>query len=135
MPRLSLNTRKLYLLALFQLVGGPLVLLAVLLFGKLSVKQVTEHGFLAGITQTAESQEWKSAMQDLLQEAAGLPSDQKDKLPVKVKDAKQKIFAIELDRPTAIVLLETPPATPWSLSDSIVIARAHAPPIPPPRGV
>lgn len=132
---LSLNTRKLYLLALFQLVGGPLVLLAVLLFSKFSVRHVAERGVVVGIVETAKSQEWKSAMQDLLQEAAGLPSTQQDKLPVKVKDAKQKIFAIELDRPTAIVLLETPPATPWSLSDSIVIARAHAPPIPPPRNV
>lgn len=135
MPRLLFKTRKLYLLALFQLVGGPLVLLALLLFSKLSVKHVAEHGFVAGITQTAKSQEWKHAVHDLIQEAVGLPSAHRDKLPIKAKDVKQKIFAVEFDRRPALLLPEMKSSVPWSLSEAALIARTHAPPIPPPRGV
>lgn len=134
MPHFLHNTRKLYLLALFQLVGGPLVLLPVILFSKLSVKHVAEHGLTAGITEAWHSAEWQDAVDEVLQGEAGLPSTQKDKIPVKAKETKAKLFATELDRPVAAPEeMSASILLPWSRSNENASARTHAPPIPPPR--
>lgn len=136
MPKHLHNTRRLYLLALFQLVGGPLVLLPVLLFSKLSVKHVAEHGLTAGITQAWHSEEWQDAVDEVLQGEAGLPATQKDKLPPQTKETKAKLFATELDRPaTAPGRWAATGLLPWSRLHETAATRPHAPPSPPPRWV
>jgi hypothetical protein len=135
MPRLPHKYRPLYLLALFQLVGGPVVLLLVMLFSKLGVHQVAQHGFAEGISQAWNSAEWQTAMNVVMQGEAGLPSTQKgkDKVPAKEKDTKVKFFATELERAVGAPMCDDLERIPWRSGDVFAMTRAQAPPGPPPR--
>jgi hypothetical protein len=135
MPRLPHKYRSLYLLALFQLVGGPLVLLPVILFSKLGVKEVAAHGFTKGLSQAWHGAGWQSAMEAVLQGDVGLPSTEKDKTPQRTKDAKEKLFATELERPMSAPIRDVVERVPWKPGDVFALARTQAPPGPPPRWV
>ena len=127
------HIHPLCLLALFQLVGGPVVLMCVILFSKLSVPRVAEHGLALGVTKAWQSYEWQAAMDDVLHGEAGLPTTQKDKVPAKLKEAKEKIWAVELEKPVMAPACEATDCVPLPRSDGMATTRSHAPPIPPPR--
>lgn len=131
------RTRSLYLLALFQLVGGPAVLLVVMMFGKIGTRHVSEAGLGAGITKALQSEEWRAAAQELLHEALALPSTgndtEKNKLPGKTKETKGKLFATDLEKPVMAPVISVLGTTQMSRTDNVALVRSHAPPIPPPR--
>jgi hypothetical protein len=133
MPRSLKNIRPLYLLALFQLVGGPVVLVAVILFGRMSVEHVAEHGLAAGISETLQSDDWQSAAQELAQAVNGIPAKQDDKTPVPVKETKGKLYTTDLDKPVAAPLISMEGRTPWLRVDMFAATRSQAPPGPPPK--
>jgi hypothetical protein len=133
MSRTLHNVRPLYLLALFQLVGGPVVLLLVILLGKLSVPHVAEHGLTAGITETLQSKEWQAVTHELLQDGTALPASDKDKIPTNPKETKAKLFVTDMDGPVTAPVCATIGIMPWSRSDVFACVRSQAPPGPPPR--
>jgi hypothetical protein len=126
--------RYLYLLALAQLVGGPLVLLHVTVFCKLTVREAPRVGFAQAVAVALDSDEFRACA------SAGLPkretpakespeSDPKPKLekpsqPPAPWMAERRIFAHDV-KGTAIA--ET--ARTWTP------AWPNAPPGPPPRWV
>jgi hypothetical protein len=126
--------RYLYLLALAQLVGGPLVLLHVTVFCKLTVREAPRVGFVEAAAGAFASDEFRACA------SAGLPkretpakespeSDPKPKLekpsqPPAPWMAERRIFAHDV-KGTAIA--ET--ARTWTP------AWPNAPPGPPPRWV
>jgi hypothetical protein len=133
MPRALKNIRPLYLLALFQLVGGPAVLLVVLLFGRLSVSQVSEHGLAQGIAVTLQSDAWQTAAQEVLQTGAALPATERDKVPVKPQETKAKLYAAGMESPVTAPAAAATDIVPRARDDVSGSARAQAPPAPPPR--
>jgi hypothetical protein len=135
MKHLSPGSRSLYLLALFQLVGGPAVLLVVLLFGKVATRHVSEIGLSPGITKALHCEEWQSATQALLQDGSALPGTSKDsdKIPEKSKDTKGKLFATELEIPATAPEIAMVGTLEVSRVGTDASTRAQAPPIPPPR--
>lgn len=123
--------RFLYLLALVQLVGGPLVLLQVTLFSKLVIREVPRVGVIAAVSIALDSPEFRDTLAD-----ATLP--RKDAMNPEKKERKSKP-----DSPTA-------PDFPWMAqrplcdNDPAVCGVPghfriwtphwpHAPPGPPPR--
>jgi hypothetical protein len=123
MLRLPHKYRSLYLLALFQLVGGPVVLVAVILFGRLSVEHVAEHGLAVGITETLQSDEWQAATQELAQGVAGLPVKESDKVPVPPKETKDKLYTTDLDKPVTAPVISMESRTLWLRGDVFALAR------------
>ena len=73
------NLRWLYLLALFQLVAGPLVLVTVLTFCEITVRETPTHGLTEALSSAWHSPE----VQSLIQNATRLPAkDSNAPLPV-----------------------------------------------------
>lgn len=126
--------RYLYLLALAQLVGGPLVLLHVTVFCKLTVREAPRMGFAQAAAVALDSDEFRACA------SAGLPkretpakespeSDPKPKLekpsqPPAPWMAEWRIFAHDVK---GAAIAET--ARTWTP------AWPNAPPGPPPRWV
>jgi hypothetical protein len=126
--------RYLYLLALAQLVGGPLVLLHVTVFCKLTVREAPRVGFVEAAAGAFASDEFRACA------SAGLPkretpakespeSDPKPKLekpsqPPAPWMAERRIFAHDVK---GAAIAET--ARTWTP------AWPNAPPGPPPRWV
>lgn len=124
--------RYLYLLALAQLVGGPLVLLHVTVFCKLTVREAPRVGFVEAAAVALDSDEFRACA------SAGLPkretpakespeSDPKPKLekpsqPPAPWMAERRIFAHDVK---GAAIAET--ARTWTP------AWPNAPPGPPPR--
>lgn len=135
MPPFRPSIRHLYLLALFQLVGGPLVILAVVFFSRMVVHQAAEHGLTVGVVKASQSEEWQQVASALSGAACGHTSTgQKDTVPLS-KDPGGKLLGLMWegvtlppDHPSAG---EMPP--PWVRTLSS--AWPHAPPLPPPRCV
>ena len=134
MPGVLRNIRPLYLLALFQLVGGPVALLVVMFLGKVCVTRVAEHGLTHGISKALQSEEWQPMTSEWMQEGAVLPGTEKDKAPAKNKgkEAKGKLFVSEMERPVMAPVCEVKRVKRWTQSDAFVCVRAQAPPGPPP---
>ncbi len=127
------NLRFLYLLALFQLVAGPLVLFQVTLLCKLTVREAPRNGVATAVMKAWHNPEFQAALahDDGLQQAA-------TKSPLPTDDPKSKIVKVKM------------PATAWqaaplvlvNLSSRVAIvdssrvwtpAWPQAPPGPPPR--
>jgi hypothetical protein len=130
----SPKMRLLYLLALAQLLGGPLVLLHVTVFCKLTVREVPRVGFTEAAVAALSSDEFRECTE------AALP---KHDMPA--KDSREGDPKPKLEKPNQ------PPA-PW-VAERIVFAQdvlctsvtdaaltwtpiwPNAPPGPPPRWV
>ncbi|TLD69170.1 hypothetical protein FEM03_18905 [Phragmitibacter flavus] len=133
-------TRHLYLLALFQLVGGPLVLVAVMTMGKLVSTEVQQQGTItaAVISTLGDQTTWQSVADAMTQyhstATTSLPTPQDPFLP-SLDIQEKKIFAIawspvklpvhHLPIQDHISEPKAPPGPTWSI----------APPSPPPRSV
>lgn len=126
LPRIS--ARSLYLLALFQLVTGPLVLLTVLTFCKVTVQHLPADGLAVSLSKALQSDE----LQALFSETTDAPQNKSDKSKPKVKLDTAKLMLIAWSVPPAFevsneVILWPMKAETW------VSAWAQAPPGPPPR--
>jgi hypothetical protein len=132
--------RHLYLLALFQLVGGPLVLVPMLLMSKAVVRETAQHGVVQGLHEVVVSQEWgdvremfrKSRVVSELSSSTKAPAPGKQK---KAKDGKPKLDFMTWTTPAPMELEGVSvkrPAWEWQPMGS---SWANAPPSPPPRVV
>jgi hypothetical protein len=133
--------RHLYLLALFQLVGGPLVLVPMLLMSKAVVRETAQHGVVQGFHEAVMSREW-SEVREMMQGGNGIAPElsSSTKAPApgkqeKAKDGKPKVDFVTWTMP-ALMELEgvavKRPAWEWQPMAS---SWANAPPSPPPRVV
>ena len=128
-PRIS--ARSLYLLALFQLVAGPLVLVAVLTFCKVLVHEAPSQGVVKAVTSA-----WHSdAVQSLIDTTCDQPTtDSPAKGPVKKMNTDTgKFIAIawDLAAPHLNHLLKATPPHDWVATWTP--ASPEAPPGTPPR--
>ncbi len=135
MAVLTRHARLLYLLALFQLVGGPLVLGGLMLVARLMTDR--EMTLSQGISHTldrlgrCDAGEPAFALADDGDAAA--PVKQQTPQPKKVKDTKDKLWAVN-DLPRFAWARPVPisiPETAWH--DPVPRRLANAPPLPPPR--
>lgn len=79
------NLRWLYLLALFQLVAGPLVLVTVLTFCEITVRETPTQGLTEALSAAWHSSE----VQSLIQNATGVPVDDSN-APLPVDSGRQE---------------------------------------------
>lgn len=94
MTSFSQGTRSLYLLALFQLVGGPIVLLTLMMFSKIAVKNYSaDEGVRAGVAKVFQSTEWKTFAVALQDDAA---SDHKSKTPLLPEARDTKLYLVSV---------------------------------------
>lgn len=122
------DIQRLCLLALCQLAAGPLVLVAVLAFAKVTVREAPREGLVKAISSALHSPEVQSALQALNDTSQ---DSSKSSLPKAAKD-KVKIIAVawEIERVSLTAFLtaeEVRGLRTWALS------RPQAPPGPPPR--
>lgn len=131
MPRRKLTLKHLCLLALLQLVAGPLVLLQIVWFGTLTVREVPQHG----VTRAVEKAWHNQPFQRLLAVSTNERPDGGPSLPAeKAKPVKGKIPALvwELERPVFVIASHT--VIPWAQgARAWTPASPQAPPGPPPR--
>jgi hypothetical protein len=129
--------RHLYLLALFQLVGGPLVLVPMLMMSKAVVRETAQHGVVKGFHQAMVSQEWEE-VREMLQDGVVSGTSSSTKAPGKQEksiDGKSKLDFVAWTTPALMELDGVPvkrPAWEWQPMAS---SWANAPPSPPPRVV
>lgn len=130
--------RHLYLLALFQLVGGPLVLVPMLLMSKAVVRETAQHGVVKGFHEALVSQEWSEAQEMLQRGSIVAEPSSSTKAPgkkEKAKDGQPKLDFVAWTPPALMEQDGTPvkrPAWEWHPMSS---HWANAPPSPPPRVV
>jgi hypothetical protein len=79
------NLRWLYLLALFQLVAGPLVLVTALTFCEITVREVPTQGLTEALSSAWHSPE----VQALIQNATGVPVDDSN-APLPIDSGRQE---------------------------------------------
>ncbi len=149
MAFLSRHLRLLCLLALFQVLGGPLVLCGVIAFSKaggqgasqvslqdrisLSLAQMQRAEQLATLSPSLFMEEGVSSGfwegEELTQ-----PNPSKPLPTGKVKDGKAKFHAIPLARVAAgLMAPEGVESSREKYRDRVPISRAQGPPLPPPR--
>ncbi len=87
-PRFSL--RSLYLLALFQLVAGPLVLVTVMSFCKVTVREAPSQGLVKAMSAAWQSHEVQTALQAVSDES----HEASKSAPVKMSKDKVKLIGI-----------------------------------------
>jgi hypothetical protein len=130
--------RHLYLLALFQLVGGPLVLVPMLMMSKAVVRETAQHGVVQGFHQAMVSQEW-SEVRDILQNGGMMAEPSSStKAPgqqEKTKDGKPKLDFAAWTMPALMELEGVPVKRPAWQWQPMASNWANAPPSPPPRVV
>lgn len=127
------SLRHLYLLALFQLVGGPLILLSVMTVTKIAADHAQQHGFIAGLHTVLQTETWQTAAETVADQANATQPAASSETPAKKLDTKEKIPAANWMDSAALCapkLAATPPMweLPW-----LVSASPQAPPLPPPR--
>ena len=133
---LFLRSRTLLLLALFQLAGGPLVLMGVAMLGKATVKEVAREGWVKGVAHVVSGDGWHSDGDELnaaLDDTA--PSTKSPRKPAKAKDGKQisPSLAWSSDNVPTPALLHS--VFPQQDETRFLSAWPNGPPVPPPRGV
>jgi hypothetical protein len=123
----------LYLLALFQLVAGPLVLLQVTVFCKLTIPEVPRQGLVIAAQKTWKTQEFQATLH-LADHAA--KEDSKSPLPTSDPPSKSLKASLPLIAWTAPPLPAVQatglvPCSDWSRMWTPTWPQA--PPAPPPR--
>lgn len=122
----------LYLLALAQLVGGPLVLLQVTLFCKLTFAHNSGQGWLEAARVALNSDEFRTGPQlQPLRESTDGKSKPAPQDPSKMEKSKAPMIAWAAS-PMRHSLIELPCMTGVH-DDSWTPTWPHAPPGPPPR--
>ncbi len=134
MGKLSVkNLRLLYLLALFQLVAGPLVLFQVTVLCKLTVQDTTGKSVATAVSKAWHSPEFQATLSD----DDGLQQVTK-KLPIPTSHPKTKIVKVKMPA----IAWQAKPVVRVNLSKRITAgaysrvwtpAWPQAPPGPPPR--
>lgn len=138
--RLRQTGRLIYLLALFQLAGGPLVIGGVLLTGKLwRLGPAAEAGAMTAGAAACHPDEpamlEAGALERLLLEMkARTPDDPQKPAPVPAaKEMNGKLWTIQ-DLGGPLRLAAAPPLIARLPAESVwLVARSHPPPAPPPR--
>lgn len=135
MNRLRQTGRLIYLLALFQLAGGPLVICAVILVGKLASSQALNAMRQREGPVTMISSE---PVDQVVAHLADMGWEQTSNrgqpaAPQKAKDGKGKIWAVRDAGAPVCLTARTPfmASLPWE--SEWLPRRSHPPPIPPPR--
>ncbi|MEO8617082.1 MAG: hypothetical protein ABI600_18225 [Luteolibacter sp.] len=127
------NLRFLYLLALFQLVAGPLVLFQVTVLCKLTVREAPGNRVTTAVSKAWHSPEFQATLAD----DDGLKSASR-KSPLPTSDPKAKIVKVK----TPAIAWQATPIVLVNLSERITAggysrvwtpAWPQAPPGPPPR--
>lgn len=129
---LSPKLRTLYLLALFQLVAGPAVLVGVMVLGKLTVQEAPRHGVAVALAKAWKSAEFQtlllSAQADLSPASSKAPAPDSQSKPEMAKvhwaawaGERPQVFESEMSGALLSRLSVWTPAWP------------QAPPGPPPR--
>lgn len=123
-----ISVRTLYLLALFQLVAGPLVLVTLFTFARVMEREAPQHGIVKAAQLAWESHEVQTTLQVVCPESQ---DTSKTTLPKLVKE-KIKIVGIvwaEESLPQAVPI----PSEASSRSESWTPVWPQAPPGTPPR--
>lgn len=125
--------KLLYLLALFQLVAGPLVLLQVTVLCKVTAREAPRQGMAAAFEKAWQSREFHATLQ--LAEQTG-KNDSKSPLPAsdplgKLLKAKSPIIAWETVRFVMNANGQLVPCSDWARRWTPIWPQA--PPGPPPR--
>lgn len=134
MSRLNRKTRLLCLLALGQLVVGPLVLVLVQATAlcKLTVREAPVHG-VAAVSRAWQSEEFQSLLVKAADVLTGEPQPSQPGRESKAKPCKIKITAV-LWESVPVLPAQTSQADHWAHKpDTWTPAWPHAPPGPPPR--
>ncbi|MCB1208563.1 MAG: hypothetical protein KDK97_04505 [Verrucomicrobiales bacterium] len=125
------STRRwLYLLALFQLVGGPLVLMQVMVFCKITAREAPVRGVMKAVAIALESPEFQAqcvASNELRADQPGRT------VPPKKVDGGKKIHGIGWRAQPFPMALWSANLTWQPLEDVCLSAWPQAPPAPPPR--
>lgn len=140
MAELKRHARLLYLLALFQLLGGPLVLGGLMMMSRLMSEQ--QMTLTQSLTATLEGMDHLDAApypegEWTWTQDQGLlpPAKPQSPPPRKLKDGKDKLWA--LDDCSCLAWAYPEPLQTWlkGWHDPVPARLAHAPPLPPPRRV
>lgn len=83
------KTRILYLLALLQLVGGPLILLQVTFFCKLTLREAPEIGIAAAASQAWNSDEFQAVL------IGDIPKRNQNQFPHPSQDPGSKVEKVK----------------------------------------
>ena len=133
MPTFRPSARHLYLLALFQLVGGPLVILSVVFFSRLVAKYSADDGVVVGVTQAWQSPEWQKITRALIATTPGPIKASPEGHAEKVKEPGGKVFWQIWTEVDARWSQRPPEAAPSVPLPTLLSAWPDAPPLPPPR--
>lgn len=128
------HARLLYLLALFQLLGGPLVLGGLMMVMKLTAEK--EMTLSQSVAQTLEQMARFDAKGDVLRDwndDDSLPPANPEPKPRKVKDSKDKLWAVNDLGKVVWAKLEPMKMAVTAWHDPVPRRLANAPPLPPPR--
>ncbi len=118
----------LYLLALFQLVAGPLVLGVIFTFAKVTVREAPQQGIAKAVQSAWQNPEVQTAFQALTQESQ---ETSKQSLPKATKD-KVKIMGVAWAS-ASFVLVDLAPSKAEVRARAWTPAWPQAPPGTPPR--
>jgi hypothetical protein len=129
LPRIS--ARSLYLLALFQLVAGPLVLVTVMTFCKMVVHETPTQGVVKAMTSAWHSDEVQSLVDVACDRQA---RDEQGPVPSKKQTTEHgKFIAIAWDVVPQAVKLSLQASCPEDWTSTWTPAWPQAPPGTPPR--
>lgn len=136
MAVLTRHARFLYLLALFQLLGGPLVLGGLLMVKRLMTER--EMTLSQSVSQTLEHLDHldvRGAGDLAINHDSGFlpPAKPDSPMPKKAKDSQDKLWAVN-DLTKFLWLSQEPLQSTWQgWHDPVPLRLANAPPLPPPR--
>ncbi|MEN3941502.1 hypothetical protein WJU23_09435 [Prosthecobacter sp. SYSU 5D2] len=136
MAVLNRHARLLYLLALFQLLGGPIVLGGLMMVMKLTAEK--EMTLSQSVAHTLERMAHFEAEADAIRdwnEDDSLPPAKPEPKPRKAKDSKDKLWAVNDLGKVVWAKIEPLKVTAMAWHDPVPRKLANAPPLPPPRAV
>lgn len=125
------NKRWLLLLALFQLVAGPLVLLQVMVFCQITAEKTPEQGIVKAATEAWQSAEFQRTLDVAAvvhTDRSGVPAPEKSLQP-----EQTKLFGTLWEPMTGLVRISADVVAGTLLKRSWTPVGLQAPPGPPPR--
>lgn len=135
MHLLGINLRPLYWLALFQLVAGPLVLVTVMTFCKLTVREAPAVGVAKAMSRAWQSEEFQAVLMASETGAVDAAKSSQPKPEPKVKKDGAKNPWIAWQQ-VPVVLASSVREEKWGVfAETWTPSWSQAPPGPPPRAV
>lgn len=129
----GISMRPLYWLALFQLVAGPLALVTVMTFCKLTVREVPTHGVAAAMSRAWQSEEFQAVLAASQDGAVDAAKSSQPKPEPKVKKDGGKLTWIAW-QPVRTELAVPAREMNWGVfAETWTPSWSQAPPGPPPR--